>query len=97
MSLAEAARLTVILRADPSSAMTAAVEGWTHPVSREAAVLMDLWDLEHAKAGPKRRAEYPRAWKPSHEVRRRGDAAGRTPEEVKALLREHFGQPEAPV
>lgn len=93
----EAARLVTILRADPSSMLAAAVEGWDHPVSREVAVLMDLWDLEAAKTGAKRPPTYPRVWKAAREVAQSGDAAGRTPEEVKALLREKFGQPEAPV
>lgn len=97
MSLAEAARLVAVIRSDPSSALAAAIEGWEHPVSREAAVLMDLWDLEAAKSGAKKPPTYPRVWKTPTQTRRRGDAAGRTPEEIKALLRENFGQPEAPV
>lgn len=62
VTLSELARLVEILRADPSSALAAAVEGWDHPVSREAAVLMDLWDLEYAKTGAKKRERYRRPW-----------------------------------
>lgn len=59
----------------------------------------DLWDLEHAKAGPKKKAKYPRPYDDKTESKRRGDTAGRTVEEVKALLRngQYFGQPQAPV
>lgn len=96
MSLAEAARHVERFRADPSSALASETEGWEYPVSRTEALLMDLWDVAapHTYKKPK---PYPRPWKTKGETRRRGDAAGRTPDEVKALLREHFGQPEAPV
>lgn len=97
ITLMEMARLLQIVRADPSSALAAAVEGWDHPVSREAAILMDLWDLEAAKSGIKQPPTYPRVWKVTGPSEQYGDAAGRSPEEVKALLRERFGQPEAPV
>lgn len=80
-----------VIRADPSSALAAAVEGWDHPVSREAAVLMDLWDLTAAATGTRRPPRYERPWKAALETERHGNAAGRTPEEVKALLRERFG------
>lgn len=96
MTLTEAARLVRILRSDPSSYLAAAVEGWDYPFSRELAAAADLWDLEHAKAGTKKPARYPRPI-PQNDKIRRGDAAGRTPEETKAILREQFGQPEAPV
>lgn len=42
----EAIRLIAILRRDPSSMIAAALEGWDHPVSREALILMDLFDLD---------------------------------------------------
>lgn len=97
MSLAEASRLVGIIRADPSSALAASIEGWDHPVSREAAVLMDLWDLTAAVTGAKRPPKYTRPWKVASDTARHGNAAGRTPEEVKALLREHFGHSAGPV
>jgi hypothetical protein len=86
MSLAEAGRLFEILRADPSSALAAALEGWDHPVSREAAVLMDLWDLEAVKSGAKKPPKYPRVWKTAGDAKRYGNAAGMTREEVLARL-----------
>lgn len=98
MSLSEAARLVEIIRADPSSALAAEIEGWAHPVSREAAVLMDLWDLTAIATGTKRPPRYERPWKQKGESSRHGDASGRTPDEVKALLRQaRLGHAEAPV
>ena len=96
MGWGETLRLTRILRADPSSMLAAALEGWDHPVPRTDAILMDLWDLTYKAAGAKRPEPYPRPWKQVH-TERRGNAAGRTPDEVKAILRTQFGQPEAPV
>lgn len=86
MSLAEAARLVAIIGADPESALAAEVRGWEHPVSREVAVLMDLWDLTAAATGTKRPPRYVRPWKDPRQTKRIGDVAGRTPEEIKALL-----------
>lgn len=93
MTLTEAVRLVQILRDDPSSATACAIEGWSHPVSREAAILMDLWDLEHAKAGTKEKARYPRPWPERGEVTRYGDRKGRSDAEVIEILRRHGHQP----
>lgn len=90
MTLAEAARHAVTLRADPSSAIAAAIEGWDHPISREALVLMDLFDLEHSvnsKKTPK--PHHGRPWASKGEVKRRGNAAGRTHEQVRQILNAH--------
>lgn len=73
-TLQELARLIEILRADPSSALAAAIEGWTHPVSREAAILMDLWDLEAIKSGAKKPPKYERPWKSAASKQHLGDA-----------------------
>jgi hypothetical protein len=83
--MAEAARLARIIRADPSSAVASAIEGWDHPVSRETAVLMDLWDLEAAKSGMKKPPRYTRPWK-TDSNESRGKLDGRSREEVEALL-----------
>lgn len=99
-SWGRALRMVNILRADPSSALAAALEGWDHPITREALILMDLFDLEHAVNAKKKPKPHPgRPWSRDDEpaTRQRGDAAGRSPEEMKALLRTHFGQPEAPI
>jgi hypothetical protein len=93
----EAIRLAGILRADPSSMLAASMEGWKYPLSREAAAILDLFDLEHAKANRKAKPHMGRPWADKAETRRRGNAAGRSADEIKAILREQFGQPEAPV
>jgi len=85
----EAIRLVTILRADPSSMLAAAREGWAHPVVRTDAVLMDLYDLEHRKAGQKGFKPYPRPWKTDRSTTRVGNAAGRTRDQVIAILRAH--------
>lgn len=95
MEYDEAWRLVQILRADPSSMLTSAMEGWAHPVSREALIMMDQYDLTHKAAGAKNPPRYPRPFKvDDREKVSRGNAAGRTPDQVKAILRTQFGQPE---
>lgn len=97
MPWGEAVRLAVILRADPSSMLAAAIEGWAYPLSREAAAVLDLFDLEHLKANKKAKPHKGRPWSGKAQTVSRGNAAGRSPDEVKTILREQFGQPEAPV
>lgn len=97
MTLAEAARLVLIIRKDPASQLAASIEGWEYPFSREQAAAADLWDLEYAKTGSQKPARYPRPFASGQEKTQRGDSAGRTPDEMKVLLRQHFGQPEAPI
>ena len=83
----EAVRLIRTLRADPSSGLAASFEGWDHPISREALILMDLFDLEMAvNAGKKRPQPYPRPWKQKRDVQRFGNTAGRSRAEVVAIL-----------
>ncbi len=45
MTLGEARRLVDILAGDPSSRTCAALNGWDYPISAEAMVLADLFDL----------------------------------------------------
>lgn len=65
----------------------AAIRKWSHPLSREAAVLADVFDLEYAKSGAKNRKPYARPWDDIAKRTRRGNAAGRTGAQVVALLR----------
>ena len=91
MTLIEAARLSAILRNDPSSAIAAAVEGWAYPISREAMLLADIFDIQHASKAKKRPKPYPRPWSVLVDItRRRGNADGRTREQVIDILRQ-FG------
>lgn len=91
MTAGEAVRLAKILKYDPSSQVAAALEGWDFPISRETAAVLDLFDLGLAQAS-KKGGEHPgRPWsKSKKETRRRGNRAGRTREQVMAVLR-NFG------
>ncbi len=86
MSWGEALRLTQQLHSDPGTMVSAALNGWDYPVSREALALFDLYDLyanTHYK-GPK---PYPRPWasKPKSGVAK--PDASLTQEEIIAALR----------
>lgn len=64
MGLGEASRLMVVLLADPSSSIGAAAAQLTEPVSLEARVLADLWDLVMGAAAGKKAKPYKRPWTP---------------------------------
>lgn len=83
----EAARLARLLAGDPSSQVGAALQGWDFPVSREALVAMDQFDLDHTVAAGGKKVK-PHAGRPTKdvEVERRGNTAGRSQAEVRALL-----------
>lgn len=84
MTWGEALRLTERLLHDPSAHVAASVAGWDHPVSWDALVAMDTYDLEHqiawAQGGKKgsRPKPYPRPW----------------PDRVKKILRPSVTQDE---
>jgi len=85
------ARLVVICRSDPSSAIAAALEGWDYPISREALAILDLFDLTvAANSDPKKPRPAPhsgRPYKPDDKTRQRfGDTGGRSRDEVVAIL-----------
>jgi len=60
MTWGEALRLVRILTLDPSSQAAAAVAEWDHPISREAVILADLYDLQHQSKSKKKVTPYPR-------------------------------------
>jgi len=62
MGWGEAWRLTLVLARDPSSQVAAAVAGWPHPVTREWAVIADLFDLQHKVASQNKSKPLPRPW-----------------------------------
>jgi len=63
------------------------VEKWDYPLSREAAIRADMWDLSYAKAGAKRRERYPRPFKQKSTTSQTwGKADGRSREEIVAIL-----------
>lgn len=83
MTYGEAWRLFLLLSADPSSHVAAAMNGWSFPASREALALFDLFDLQHASKAKRRPAPYQRPWV-ANERKRRG--RGMPLEELKAVL-----------
>lgn len=90
MDYGEAMRLAHILSSDPSSQLGAVLQGWEFSISRETLALYDLHDLEGTKAAGskwKARPGRPFSAKGESRVLKRGDAGGRTPEEVRAILR----------
>lgn len=90
VTLFEVARLVVILRKDPSSAIASTLEGWEYPVSREALILMDHYDLDRAlNHDPKKgKADrYPRPYEVDDRQRRKyGNTGGRTRAEIVEIL-----------
>lgn len=69
MTITEAARLAKVLLNDPSSATGAAARDLTCPVTVEARVLADLWDLVMAAAAGKKATPYARPWLPEKKPR----------------------------
>ena len=91
VTLSEVARLVVILRADPSSAIAAALEGWDYPISREALILLDHYDLDvRINSDSKKGRPKPHPGRPfkldDRQERRYGNTGGRSREEVVKIL-----------
>lgn len=64
----------------------AAMEGWAYPFPREAIILADLYDLQHARTGAKNRRPYPRPY-PEGKVRvRMKPRASVSQEQIRAAL-----------
>lgn len=87
MTWGEAIRLTTILSADPSSHVGAALAGWDHPASREALILMDLYDLQHQSKAKRRPKPYPRPFPDRH--KRTFGRTRLTREGLRRILDEH--------
>lgn len=89
----EALRLAQILRADPSSMIAAALEGWDHPISRESLILMDQFDLDVRVATGGKGNPKPHPMRPGKQDdrtrERKGNVAGRSRAEVIAILNAH--------
>lgn len=86
MGIAEAARLMGLLLKDPSSAIGAAAAGLVEPVTLEARVIADLWDLVMGAAAGKKAVPYKRPWVPEKKPRTRvlKPAARMTTDDFKA-------------
>jgi hypothetical protein len=88
MGYGEAYRLTTLLIADPSTRVGAALSSWSHPASREALVLMDLYDLQHQSKSKRKPKPYPRPWAlPTRRSWGRGTSLTR--EALLATLQQH--------
>lgn len=61
MGWGEAYRCFEVLARDPSSWVSAGLNGWQYPASRDALVLLDLFDLT-ARASFKKPKAYARPW-----------------------------------
>jgi len=84
MGWGEAWRLLQLVTLDPSSRLAASIAGWEHPFSREAQILVDLYDLTHKiAAGKKKTQPYPRPWDKRH---KRWGKATRPQAEIIAAL-----------
>lgn len=77
---------------DPSSMLAAAIEGWDYPLDRQGWMLADLIDIQGSSKAGKKWKDYPRPLKPANTSTRMGNAAGRSPEQVKAILARNFGE-----
>lgn len=91
ITLSELARLAVILRSDPSSAITAALEGWDYPIDRTTLAIYDLFDVTvMANSDSKKGRPEPHGGRPfrtdRRDVRKYGDTGGRSRAEVVAIL-----------
>jgi hypothetical protein len=79
------------LQADPSSAIFAAVAGWDYPMSREALLLADIFDLDHiVNSDPKKGRPKPHSMRPvktdTRQVQKVGNPGSRTRAEVVTYL-----------
>lgn len=84
MRWGEAYRLASVLARDPASAVAAAVAGWDYPISRDALVLADLYDLQHAAKAKRRPKPYPRPW--GNKDRKHSGTGRYTTDELRAVL-----------
>lgn len=85
MSWREAWNLTHELLLDSSSRIGAAFAGLAYPMSREAFILVDLYDLQHASKAKRKIKPYPRPNDSKPDVKRVGKTS-LPPERVRALL-----------
>lgn len=64
--------------------------GWSYPMSTEALVMAAVFDRSGALARLRGKFTYPRPWeRDERQVKKFGNAAGRTPEQVMQILAQH--------
>lgn len=87
----EALRMTLILRRDTTSQVAVAVEGWQHPISRDALAILDLYDATIAVNTDSKKRPKPHGGRPfeidSKQRNRMGKAAPAA--DVAAILNRH--------
>lgn len=88
MTWGEAVRLAGILSGDPSSQVAAAVLGWDYPLSREAFIGLDQFDLAHWVASGKKPKPHPLRPKTKHASEKRGKKQVLSQERIIQVLRE---------
>lgn len=85
----EAVALAQVIHMDPSSMLSAAALGWDYPLTREALISLDTFDLLHAANTSKRPKPHPmRPKSQTKQTNRYGNVGGRSVEQVKALLQQ---------
>jgi hypothetical protein len=75
------------LRHDTSSRLQAALAGWDYPATREAIVLMDLFDLQHNSKSKRKIKPYPRPWPVNQKKIGGKKTTRRSPADVRAIMR----------
>jgi hypothetical protein len=91
MPWGEAINLIRILRADTTSQIAAALEGWDFPIDRAALAIQDLFDVTvMAHSDPKKGRPAPHSGRPfksqRQDVQKFGKTGGRTRAEVVEIL-----------
>ena len=97
MTWDEAYDLVRGLLADPTSRLAAARAGWTYPLSREAMIVADLYDLTAVANSDRKKGKpkpYPRPFKPKGKGSRHSAAPTVTQAQIDAALRArgHLGK-----
>jgi len=89
MTPRKAGVLAMGLAGRPDSLTAAAVSGWERPASREALVLMDLFDVTAAAASEGKAKPYPRPWPTTDTSSKRLGNTNLSRAEVLAILNAH--------
>lgn len=97
MSWGEAIRLSGLLASDPSSQVAAALLEWPNPLSREALLLLDTFDLHGQVAVGKKHVPHPMRPKQRRAKKQRKEQV-LTQDEILEVLRKagHTLQPPTP-
>lgn len=95
LSWGESIRLIRLLASDPANWLTAQMQGWDHPWSRETMLLADIFDLTYRAAGVKKPKPYPRPWPERRDTRQLRPAPEVTQADIFAVLARAGHEPPA--